>query len=413
MRALASLVLVLVACGDNARPPCGDGTCAVGESCQADADCIAGDACGAVVCNPYHRCDRVAYARCARAGAFCDIGRAGLDGCNIRDSDGDGFQDDWETPQPYITADGSVAMNATPGIDFDCDGVIEPTDLALPDARPDVKDVYLEYAYLEAPTHSHMPSESSLQTVELEYAARHPPITLHIDRNARRIDERAVTSFDLRPIACDAGCLPGQTCHDNICENPICPDTAVCPVSGTPCKPGRICNMLDPACAGTDAYCFDDLKNTFLDERRQQVYHYALFAHFNTCADDAHCGSGRCQTDPTTGAPPVFGSIGVAEQPGNDIIVSAPAGMEATALIQELDHNLNLHDPFRDWPGAACTMSSDCPTCATCPPGDANVPLARAELPDACPIGTTGGCHLPCVAGQCVPVELAMQCRDE
>ena len=143
--------------GDESDVDCGGGSCApclAGQRCAIDRDCHqAGDPCFRDVCNPFGRCERVERARCGDVtvpggDAVCELRRAG--GCPVLDTDGDGLQDTWETPQPYYAADGSVVMNATAGVDLDCDGVIEDAvDLALPDARPDVMNVFVEYDYLE------------------------------------------------------------------------------------------------------------------------------------------------------------------------------------------------------------------------------------------------------------------------
>jgi hypothetical protein len=70
---------------------------------------------------------------------------------------------------------------------------------------------------------------------------------------------------------------------------------------------------------------------------------------------------------------------------------------------------------FREWPGDACTIDDDCPSCVApgfaCPNLSSGHAIPVAQLPPTCPIGASGACHQPCVAGHCVPMELAFQCR--
>jgi hypothetical protein len=80
--------------------------------------------------------------------------------------------------------------------------------------------------------------------------------------------------------------------------------------------------------------------------------HYAVFGHRHTCDSNHDCAQVAC-VNPTTGFNPVFNSTGLAEMPGNDIIISLGGSRDhlvtLTVLAQggtfmhELGHNLGLN----------------------------------------------------------------------
>lgn len=99
-----------------------------------------------------------------------------------------------------------------------------------------------------------------------------------------------------------------------------------------------------PACTGTDAVNFFDLKAQRFDPRRRLAYHYAVFGHYHTCDSPDTCSA----------CVPIgsFGNVGIAETPGNDFIVSLGAFVnfgfepgiehEGGILMHELGHNFGL-----------------------------------------------------------------------
>jgi hypothetical protein len=196
------------------------------------------------------------------------------------------------------------------GIDFDGDGIIDPVnDLLLPGADPQRKDLYLEIDYMVAADHGHRPRPEAIQAV-VDAFARHG-ITVHVDPVHDAIPETRVVTFQ----------------------------------------------SLDPACAGPSASSIYDLKARYSDPKRRSAYHYVVFGHYNTC--DSPIGCAACP--PFIGSQVPFGSGGLAELPGNDLIVSLgyifdlgftpTLEQEAGVLMHELGHNLGLrHGGDQDEP---------------------------------------------------------------
>lgn len=371
MRVAVVLLLACCACGDNLRVPI-DATSVDAPGCAACADLVSG---GAAI-------------SCTRDSE-----------CPVSDRDNDGISD---------------AAEAIGYLDFDCDGVETSADLPLPQADPDIPNIWLAIDYFErdlpasprscttnadcvatataaghrseqcfcqlAPdscptgetcdprtrrcsggattghfcTHSHKPSQAVLDLAIAPFQApgqaggwgsqAHAPIILAIHPDSDRIAERAVVSFGTAPrTACPSSgvCPSGTRCEPNTaCE-------AVCP-------PGDPCRTLATACAGTDAVHFDDLKDAHFDPRHRWVYRYAIFGHYNSCPSASACF--QCPDDPTTGDRPISTSTGIAELPGNDLIVSLGRAyfdpiatppylpeVVAGVLLHELGHTLNLH----------------------------------------------------------------------
>src|SRR5262249_34280760 len=118
----------------SAIPNCGGCgiTCDDGSGCTHDI-CVAS------------ACQHVDVTRCAiqpqtdpnECGAGgCDVCSfaAGVPGCPSPDTDGDGLTDAWE----------DAGM-----IDFDCNGVYDSNDVALPGANKYVQDIYLKVSWMD------------------------------------------------------------------------------------------------------------------------------------------------------------------------------------------------------------------------------------------------------------------------
>ncbi len=81
------------------------------------------------------------------------------------------------------------------------------------------------------------------------------------------------------------------------------------------------------------------------------IFHYAIFGHRHSCDSINDCAKAE-SINPDTGRTPFFGETGLAEQPGNDIIVSmggfaeraiTPAMLaQGGTFMHELGHNLGL-----------------------------------------------------------------------
>lgn len=80
--------------------------------------------------------------------------------------------------------------------------------------------------------------------------------------------------------------------------------------------------------------------------------HYTIFGHRHTCDSPADCAKLAC-VNPATGRNPLFNETGLAEKPGNDIIVSmavfrdrhiTPSLLaQGGVFMHELGHNLGLN----------------------------------------------------------------------
>ncbi|MBI4160829.1 MAG: hypothetical protein HY509_00100 [Acidobacteria bacterium] len=270
--------------------------------------CVDPDPCTNDVCNPPGTCANVDGSACFQPA--CAGGS-----CGFTDTDGDGLNDTWET-NGYI--------------DLDCNGMNDPgIDTLLPGADPARPNIYVKWDYMvkagsgapcvtaaDCPDpgeqcvasvcsgHSHAPSPLALDLVRQAFLARN--VILTFDPVSAEIPERAVVTFD----------------------------------------------SLDPACAGPDAVSFYDLKSANFPANLRSAYHYMIFAHLNTCDSPGSCAA--CPVSPDTGAQPTYGQTGVAERPGNDLIVSFGSyvdnalpvtdEMNAGTFMHNLGHNLSLLD---------------------------------------------------------------------
>jgi hypothetical protein len=223
-----------VACGTTA-------SCDPVEGCTYEAFCGDGDCSSEEICS-----------LCADCGAL--------------DSDGDGFRDSWE-----------AAPN--PGVDTNCDGV---KDVFLPNADPNVPNVWVELDYMDDDDHSHEPLAGVVAAIEQVFDDEGIILTIEVD---------------------DA--LP----HADVIKM----ETSVAPTA--------------PNCE--DWAYYYDLKRTHYDPRRRGFYHYVIFAHqLNDCTSDT---SGRSEGGDdfvvTLGA--YDGEVGTFEQ-------------QRGTLMHELGHDLGL-----------------------------------------------------------------------
>ena len=182
--------------------------------------------------------------------------------------------------------------------------------------------------------HNHEPVNPTFQNVVDAFAAHN--VTLYIDPVHNEIPHSKVITFS-KPgdgtIGATAACAGANVIAGNIGP-------------------------------GVDAVSFYDVKNRLtyggpFDPRRENVFRYAVFSHFNTCDTPDHCGA--CPEDrsspPYTPQPVDFGSSGVAELPGNDFMItlsnlffgtypmprsSLPLA-EAGTFMHEMGHTLGLH----------------------------------------------------------------------
>jgi hypothetical protein len=111
------------------------------------------------------------------------------------------------------------------------------------------------------------------------------------------------------------------------------------------------------ACTGPDAVSFYTLKAAHFTPNLRPAYHYAIFAHYNTCDSTTDCP--HCPATAKSEASPKFGRTGIGELPGNDFIVSLgalvdqgvtvmPDIVNAGTFMHELGHNLSLHHGGND-----------------------------------------------------------------
>jgi hypothetical protein len=106
-----------------------------------------------------------------------------------------------------------------------------------------------------------------------------------------------------------------------------------------------------PTCTGPDAVSFYTLKAAHFPSYLAPAYHYAVFGHFNTCDSSTDCAA--CPATAKSAASPPFGTSGLAELPGNDLIVSLgplvdlgvnpmPDIINEGTFMHELGHNISL-----------------------------------------------------------------------
>ena len=221
--------------------------------------------------------------------------------CGLVDSDGDGLNDVWET-NGYV--------------DIDCNGQNdEGTDTPLPGADKNKPNVYVKWDYMEETqgspnyAHSHLPAASAMTWAQTILANHNIVLTYYPTSDA--IAEKSVVSAS--------------------------PPDAL------------------PACAGSDAVSFYTLKTAHFPARLAPAYHYAIFAHYNTCDSYENCMA--CPVNSQTVEVPswmTYESSGIAVRPGKDFIVSLgfmvdfgspPTDLYNTgAFLHQLGHNMGLRN---------------------------------------------------------------------
>lgn len=199
-------------------------------------------------------------------------------GLDTGDKDGDGLFDSWETNGIHMDDDGNV-------------------DLDLPSlgADPEHKDLFIEIDWMQDQTHSHRPSDWTVNTVRQAFEdapVTNPDgntgITLHIDRS---------NDVPHQPVPFGSWTAAGYDWND-----------------------------------------FDQMKLNNFNANRRFVYNYVIFID-------------SMPFNPLLGYAP----SGIAELPGNDFIVALgnfPEDVsEAGTLMHEFGHNLGLrHGGGEDFP---------------------------------------------------------------
>jgi hypothetical protein len=250
------------------------------------------------------------------------------------DSDGDGLLDAWETAG-YI--------------DLDCNGAMDATDVPLPGAHVASPDLYVELDYLERPSDSCNPGPCTPCSIDDDCAAisgeqcGSAGVCIHTHRPKQAALDAVVAAMQ-----------PHVYLHVGVSD--------AIPEAG---RTVIAFDAHDPACTGSDAADFHDVKNTYFGSgdpsslatrARARVYHYVIAGHYSSCppgpstAPEQYCSV--CLAD-RGGNPPKSGATGTSETPGNDVLVSLGAllfdlgiplttNTEAGTLMHELGHNLGL-----------------------------------------------------------------------
>jgi hypothetical protein len=238
----------------------------------------------------------------------CSQGCQPISSCSYTDTDNDGLNDVWET-NGYI--------------DNNCNGVMEPgIDTPLPNADPNKPNVYVKFDYLvnSAPApagHSHQPSTTAMAMVQSAFAAHNVILTYYPSSDA--ITENKVVS------------LYSTAQH------------AALQAAGQ--------------CVGSDSTSLYSIKPAHFPSYLAPAWHYAVFAHYNTCDSIADCA--QCPATARIPANIKFGTSGIGEMPGNDLIVSQgqlvdlgvspiPDIVDAGTFMHELGHNIGLHHGGND-----------------------------------------------------------------
>jgi FG-GAP-like repeat len=273
------------------------------------APCTTSDLCKTAGCNAVDGngdgvCSAINTSACATP--ICKLLVNNPNNCSTwADGDSDGLSDAWETAIP--SQNGGV-----PFADLNCNGLWDgdAVDISLPGARPNVKDIFVYYNWMNA--HPHQPAPEALDQVVKAFAAH--SISLHFVSGGP-VQETVVTTLDPAPAA---------------------------------------------ACAGASVTTVQDLKKLPGFGPRNPAFHYMIFAHRAATPDAGHRGA--CPVDPTCGGTPDPDATGLADLPGDDLIVSFGAlfdantppepYLQASTIMHELGHNLGLKHGGFD----ACTV---------------------------------------------------------
>jgi hypothetical protein len=295
------------------------------------------------------------------------------------DSDGDGLNDAWEIAG---------------GIDFNGDGVIDAQhDLLLPDADPNVPDIYVQYDWMGYGLNDFGCTQSS-QCTDLGVAhtmdtCSGPPVpgfaascvqSCSTDSDCTSVAPSRIGDHCIAKLCRHTHdpAILAPTALDDVVESFAAHGIHLHILRGSEQPHSRIVSFEQPTagCEGADvgpgvldeyAVNLYDLKAISFDPRQALTHHYAFFGHYAACDSDAHCQA--CPAH--DGAFPTFQATGIAELPGNDFIVSLghavnDVGVRTTfanvggTFMHEFGHNLGLHHGGGSTaPGAAC-LPPDC-----------------------------------------------------
>jgi slime mold repeat-containing protein/Calx-beta domain-containing protein len=332
--------------------------------CQScNLSCDDGNACTADVCRAATGCKNVPLINASQPAneAFCKLSLTCAAG---HDLDEDGLSDPWE---------------ASGGIDFNLDGVVTPDEMVLtnvdpifpdgspnpyPSADPAVKDVFLKYDWMELSDQltDGQPTSCTVNPLPFPNNLFYP---FHSDSCAW--DEKCMSgvcrghSDEPDPAALKM-VIDAFAAHDirlHLVKGHALPHADVTSM-GAPIA-ACIQDLSTQTFYGTEAVDFYALKaanlsasyngQNFSEAQLSPAFHYAVFGHRHTCDSTGDCQKPAC-VNPDTNRSPLFNEGGLAEQPGNDLLVSLGGlrdrNIEPLALVQgtfmhELGHNLGLN----------------------------------------------------------------------
>jgi hypothetical protein len=337
---------------------CSSGTCvakkATGVACTAADQCLSGSCasgvcCGSACSGSCQTCAMPGHVGTCLSPAACNTtgcSAAALGGlvpasCFV-DTDSDGLNDTWET-NGYIDGDCNGINDCVPG---PC-----VNDTPLPNADVNKPNIYVKWDYMTR-TGAYTPSPTAV-------AQGCPgPWTTHSHQpswNPAACTAAAINTCATTPSTCSSLTAMCQVIAAFARQNVI---LSYFPTQTPITETGEATYLAigaPPACADTGAVSFYALKTANFPTYLAPAYHYAVFVHYNTCDQDGtganQCGS--CPTNPKTGLPPAFATTGLAEEPGNDFMVSFGNYVEcgqpitdimyAGTFMHELGHNLGLH----------------------------------------------------------------------
>ena len=301
-----------------------------------------------------------------------------LDACaaisSCKDTDGDGFCDEWEN-NGYIDLNGNGVKD-------------KGTDISLPNADPNKPDVYVQYAWMGwgPPGNAcNIPADCT-------------------NLGSGHAGETCVSGWCVYACVVDNDCqtrgpAPGHAKEK--CMSFIGTGTNVCQHTHDPeyLAPGALQAVADSfadhginlhiirghelphslvtsfrrnsemseTCEGGSLFLGNvgvgkyavslyDLKAMRSLDKLNVAYHYGFFGHYSSCDSDAHCLScpPALNPDGSPKAQPIAKQTGIAEISGNDFIVSlgghlgdlakAPGPYNVgSVFMHELGHNLGLH----------------------------------------------------------------------
>jgi hypothetical protein len=321
---------------------------------------------------------------CAGPVAACASGCA--------DTDGDGLNDDWEAAQ---------------GIDSNNDGTFDPEggDLSLPGADPNKPDLYVQYDWMdygpmETPCTTN--SDCTVKGGLSGFSCSGPAVTAgslgscvhscNVDSDCTSLGPSHVADRCGGPVGArecyhshdPALLVPngngGSAALDAVVAAFAGHGIAMHVIRGHPLPHSHVLSLRrlnDPqqpidvisdtceggsvasgrAGAGKYAESFYDLKAGSFDPKALIAFHYVVFAHYSACDSEAHCNLCPASVNPdgtqkSTSVPRV-GQSGIAEESGNDLIISLASFNNETGnppdpfnvggtFMHELGHNLGL-----------------------------------------------------------------------